>query len=168
MKSLKNAVAIGIACLFAVGLSLQGCAVAKLAQGKPGADISRVKPGISMTEAEFHLGVPKREWTTRMGVRYRAYDYDAGVEGSMADAAAFAFMDVCTVGLFELFYAIDPLPDMPGRWRYGHMAVSYDADGTVLGVFDQFGDFNRLPENGRKPKGTEGASNTGARDDSPP
>jgi hypothetical protein len=152
-----SALVVAIACLFAVGLSLQGCAVAKLAQGKPGADISMIKPGMSISEAEFHLGAHKREWTTKTGVRYRVYDYDAGVEGSAGDAVAFAFFDVCTVGMAELLYAIHPLPDMPARWRYGHVAVSYDASDTVLGVFDQFGDFDRLPEDGRTKETARGA-----------
>jgi hypothetical protein len=160
MKTSKNSVALGIGmiCLFAAGLSLQGCAVAKLAQGKPGADISMVKPGISMSEAEFHLGAHKREWTTRTGVCYRVYNYDAGVEGSTADAVGFAIFDVCTLGMAEIFYAINPLPDSPAKWRFGQIAISYDATDTVIGVFDQFGDFDRLPEDGRNPKGTKGAS----------
>lgn len=103
-----------------------------------------------MTEAETILGAPKRQWVTILDIRYRVYDYDGGVEGSTADAVAFGIMDVISVGLFELFYAIHPLPTARVRMIDGHIAVSYDTSEVVIDVFDNFGDFDKLPDDGRR------------------
>jgi hypothetical protein len=146
MNNTKAASAAGImiVCLLLVFLQIQGCAVASLARGKPGLDTSAIKPGMSMTEAETILGAHRREWTAPAGVRYRVYDYDGGVEGSAADAIAFAFLDVCMVGMSEIMYAIYPLPTARVRMIDGHIALSYDASDVVIGVFDNFGDFDKL------------------------
>jgi hypothetical protein len=141
--------AIAWICLVLFLLQIQGCAVATLYRGKPGLDTTGVQPGASHADVEKIMGTPRREWTTQQGVRYRVYVYNGGVEGSVGDAIAFGIMDVISVGLFELFYAIHPMPDGASRKITERMAVSYDQSDSVIGVFDHFGDFNVLPDDGR-------------------
>ena len=141
--------AIAWICLVLALLQSQGCAVATLYRGKPGLDTTGVQPGASRADVETIMGAARREWTTQQGVRYRVYVYNGGVEGSVGDAIAFGVMDVISVGLWELFYAIHPMPDGAARKITERMAVSYDQLDTVIGVFDHFGDFDVLPDDGR-------------------
>jgi hypothetical protein len=153
MSHPKNLTHAGLMLFLLCMLQLQGgCAVISLLRGKPGLDISEIKPGISMIEAETILGAPKREWATIRDIRYRAYDNDGGVEGSVADAVAFGIMDVFTVGIWEIMYAIHPLPTARVRLIDGKIALSYDRSDVVIGVFNNFGDFDRLPDDGREKK----------------
>jgi hypothetical protein len=136
-------------CLLLSLFQFYGCMVAKLYQGKPGLDTKEVKPGASLLDVEKVMGASKRDWTTDQGVRYRVYIYNGGVEGSTADAIAFGIMDVITLGIWEIEFAIIQLPDAPARKITEQMAVSYDQSDTVIGVFDHFGDFDILPDDGR-------------------
>jgi len=132
--------------LFLSLLLLNGCMAASLYNGKPGLDVGIVKEQMSRTEVERILGSPIREWNTPSGVVYRVYDYDAGVPPSTGDAAAIVFLDAISLGLSELIWAFTPLPEFRKR---DQMAVSYDGNDRVLGVFDHFGDFDVLPADGR-------------------
>jgi hypothetical protein len=145
---LRQALVIGLAWVAAVGLS--ACSVMKELEGVPGTDISTVRVGTTRQQVESVLGTAKREWVTRAGVRYCLYRYDAGVEPDPADAAARAFMDIGTLGLFELAFAIDKNPWIGPR-KYPLIAVSYDREGVVLGVFRDVGEFTAFPEDGRPP-----------------
>ena len=136
-------------CLLLSLLQFQGCSVANFYRGKPGLDTSEVKPGASLMDVEKVMGASKRNWTTDQGVRYRVYIYDGGVEGSTGDAIASGTMDVITLGFWELLLAIAPMPDAPARKITEQMAVSYNQSDTVIGVFDHFGDFDMLPDDGR-------------------
>lgn len=138
-----------------MALSLGGCAVQKLARGTPGIDLRSIGPGSRRADVEAVLGSPWRRWTTPVGVAYCMYVYDAGIPGSMADAAAYAFFDIVSLGLFEVFAATDPTFEaQPGNpRRIGKLAVSYDDAGIVLGVFPDIGDFAELPPDGRAPAG---------------
>jgi len=136
-------------------LNLQGCTVSSLTKGQPGKDISTLKPSLSRSEAEAILGPPLREWTTPMNIRYRIYRYDAGVppSGTGESVAFVAFMDVITLGLFEFYEATGvtdltkPSKDSSMRvWR--QIAIAYDANERIEGLFDNFGDLDVLPADG--------------------
>ena len=93
------------------------------------------------------VGSPLREWTTVAGIRYGVYSYDGGRTGSVADASAMLLMDVISAGLFEFFMLLG----MDGFERSGlpkQMAIAYDSRDLVVGVFDDFGDFEVLPVDG--------------------
>ena len=135
--------------LFFIMLLQCGCMAASALKGKQGLDISTVKAGMSKADVEKSLGPPVREWVTSSDILYRVYDYDAGVPPSGGDAAAHVFMDVATAGVWELFGAFRALPESHKR---GQMAVSYDINDMVIGVFNHFGDFDILPADGRADK----------------
>lgn len=126
-------------------MPLAGCMAASALKGKQGVDVSAIKAGISKAEVEEILGPPVRHWKEPSGIGYCLYHYDAGVPKSVGDAAAHAYMDVATLGVWELFGALDALPEFRITEK---MAISYDARGMVIGVFDRFNDFDELPLNG--------------------
>jgi len=130
-------------------LLLCSCTAVSALQGKPGLDVSRVKAGMSKADTEQILGSPIREWVTSSGVTYGIYDYDAGVPPSGSEAAAHVFMDIVSVGVWELVGALGHLTELRKREQ---MVVSYDTDGLVIGTFDHFGDFDVLPADGRADK----------------
>jgi hypothetical protein len=85
-------------------------------------------------------------------VDYRLYRYDAGVEPSAGGAGLVIFMDVITLGLFEVIEsASDKGWNIRGEKKQPLMAVSYDLQGIVLGVFKDVGEFAELPADGRAP-----------------
>lgn len=133
---------------------LLGCTSAAALRGEPGMDISTLKPGLLRSEAEAILGPPVREWTTSSNIRYCIYRYDAGVPPSQGDAVAMGFMNVISLGLFELYEATGvtdlshPSEDDIRRiWR--QIAISYDTDERIVGLFRDFSDLDVLPNDGR-------------------
>jgi hypothetical protein len=137
-------------CLLFFTMMLQyGCLAASALKGKPGLDVSPVKIGMSKSDVEEVLGGHNREWVTSSGIVYCVYGYDAGVPPSVGDATAHIVMDIISLGAWELALALQPFPEFRRR---DQMAVSYDINGMALGVFDHFGDFDLLPEDGRVEK----------------
>lgn len=135
-------------------LWLSGCAVSKPARGTPGIDLGSIRPGARRADVEAVVGSPARRWTTAAGVEYCIYNVDRGIPPNMADAAAIAFLDIATLGLWEVLEAFDPSEPKPGSpRRTKKVAVSYDVAGIVLGVFMDVGDFDELPVDGRVPAG---------------
>ena len=132
-------------------IALAGCALSRAARKEPGLDISPVKPGATRREIEAVVGAPEREWTTRTGVRYGLYHYDAGIQDTAGPTAGVLFMDLATLGLFEAISAYDDSDslDFRGPRRTALLAVSYDAQGVALGVFRDIGELDVLPEDGR-------------------
>lgn len=125
------------------------CAVSKALESAPGIDLSPVKAGATRQEVEAVVGEPLREWTTRMGVRYRLYRYDAGIEPSAGGAGLVVFMDVITLGLFEVIEAASPAGwNIQGEKKQPLLAVSYDTQGIVIGVFKDVGELDDFPEDG--------------------
>jgi len=126
-----------------------GCAVeSKLATGRPGVDISQIVPGVSRAQVEAIVGTPVREWTTTVGVQYRLYRYDAGVPPDPESAALFGIFDVMSLGIWSIASSNDPdavLPPSKQAW----LAVSYESDDRVRGVFAKVTEFSPLPEDGR-------------------
>jgi hypothetical protein len=129
---------------------LDGCLAVSALNGKPGVNSDSVRAGISRAEVETIVGRDAvREWTTSEGITYCVYRYDDGVPPSPSDAAAHLFMDGVSWGLWELFAVFKPLPEFR---KIQQMAVSYDTDNRVIGVFNPFGDFDVLPADGRAGK----------------
>ena len=133
---------------------VSACAVGKALERTPGVDLSPVKVGATRQEVEAVVGEPLREWTTQTGVHYRLYHYDAGIEPSAGGAGFVVFMDVITLGLWEAYDAVWPEQlDVRGERKRSLLAVSYDPQGIVIGVFKNDGEFAELPEDGRPPAG---------------
>lgn len=133
--------------LLLVCLMTTGCTVVAALQDVPGTDVSSVRPGADRHTVETIVGPPFREWSTGAGIRYCVYSYDGGRPGSGADASAMLIMDVISAGLFEFFILLGT----DGFERSGlpkQMAVAYDGSDRVVGVFDDFGDFEALPADG--------------------
>ncbi|OPY86344.1 MAG: hypothetical protein A4E72_01685 [Syntrophus sp. PtaU1.Bin208] len=128
-------------------LFLSGCMVASTLKGKPGLDVSSIRPGISMNEVNKVIGPPKSQWKTPLGITYCVYKYDGGVPPNKADAMAFAFMDIISLGMWEIVFTFQTFPE---HRVSDQMAVSYDGNDLVIEVFDHFGDFDELPANGSK------------------
>lgn len=129
---------------------LAGCVAARIAEGRPGADLSRVVPGATRAEVEDILGAPVREWATPLNIRYRLYRYDAGVAPQPHKAAAAGILDAAMLGMLSAVSATDEHQGL-GPSRRALMAVSYGPDDRVRGVFKEITEFSSLPEDGRVP-----------------
>jgi hypothetical protein len=133
-----------------------GCMMALATlKGEPGKDVSSIKPGISKQDAEEILGSPMREWTTPLTIHYCVYSYDAGIPPSVAGAAVLASFGIISAGLYDLYDAtglINTSKLKEGDRVIEKIAISYDANDTIVGVFHRFGDFDALPEDGRAEK----------------
>lgn len=110
-----------------------------------------LQPGAARAAAEAILGSPVREWTSSAGVRYRTYEYDAGCPPRPGDAAALLFMNLATLGLWEVFMAVAKLtkgedPIKCHEHATERVVVAYDDQDLVLGIFDEFAE---LPADGR-------------------
>ena len=130
--------------LVVLSMVTTGCFAVKLAQGEKGTNVTAIQPGVSRANAEAILGPPVRTWTSPTGMRYATYHYDAGLPPDIPDAAAFALMDLLTVGMFELTAANNKPPIA------NHMAdavvIAYNDRDIVLGIL---GEFDELPPDGR-------------------
>lgn len=145
--------------------ALSGCAVARLATGVDAPDRSALRPGISKTEAEVLLGEPQRSWKTDRGIEYAVYRIYIGAKPQPGLAALTFIIDVGLAGMMEIFAAmaesrckdLHPEEDLKyqecvGRFYESepvNLLVSYDAQGTVLGLFNEF---DELPPDGRSSK----------------
>ena len=125
------------------------CGAVTLARGTKGADVSGVQPGVARPEAETALGKPQKDWVSPAGVHYYLYEYDTGRPPNAADAAGFVFMDIVTLGMWEMIDAMhdhralnQSLPP-PTSAR---VVLSYDDKDLVMGIF---GEFDALPADGR-------------------
>ena len=156
MNRLKNrALSVFVILPLFITFLLSSCMTASALKGQPGIDITSVKPGISRVEAEKILGSPLREWMSS-DIRYCVYAYDGGIPPNASDAAAFAFLEIISVGLLDLYEAIGASELTKIRNKVSRIAekiaVSYDVDAIIIGVFDHFGDFDVLPADGRAGK----------------
>lgn len=139
-------IALWLSCLV---LIQTGCMAASALKGKKGVSVDFIKTGISKAEVEEVLGSPVRKWMTPSNIYYSVYKYDAGVPPSIGDATANALMDVATLGLLELFPGLNYLSE---KRVLKKMAVAYDSQNVVVGVFDHFNDFDELPLDGKSNK----------------
>jgi len=140
--------------LVVIALSTSGCAVARALNDEPGIDVNSVIPGASSMGVQSLLGDPLREWSTSEGIIYRVYNYDGGYKGNISEASAMLFLDIISAGLTEFIILLAPDALKP-RHEKLQMAVAYDKQDHVVGVFTDFSDFEELPKNGnpkeRKP-----------------
>jgi hypothetical protein len=127
---------------------LPACVATKVAEGRPGADLSQIVPGATRAEVEEIVGAPVREWTTSLGIRYRLYRYDAGVAPAPGTAAMLGILDAAMLGMISAASAIEGGGSL-GPSRQPLMAVSYGPDDRVRGVFKEITEFSPLPEDGR-------------------
>jgi hypothetical protein len=137
-------------CLFCAILFQTGCMAASAIKGKQGLDVSGIKAGMRQAEVERILGPATREWATSSGTWYRVYVYDGGAPPSLGDAAAHIFMDIATACIWELAWAISP-DFIPSVRISEKIALAYDGQDILVGVFDHFSDFDMLPPDGRAP-----------------
>ena len=133
-------------------LGLNGCSVVHSLQTEPGVDISAVHPGASRHQVETVVGAPVRQWKTAAGVNYCVYEYFGGKDPAYLAATGQVFLDIATLGIGEAIYATDPKAleraTAPSR-KVGVIAVSYDANGKVIGVFPNYTQFTALPPDGQ-------------------
>lgn len=138
-----------------VGLALLGgCSVTAALETEPGVDISSIAPGTTREHVEAIVGTPVKEWTALSNVHYCVYRYYGGKQPSHINATGRVFMDIATLGIGELVYLADAESAKRDREEgktYPLLAVSYDAQNIVIGVFPEFTQFTALPPDGRAP-----------------
>lgn len=145
LKLTKLSVSVILAlCISSIILLHNGCTVRSALKDRKGVDISGIKTGATKVEVEDVLGPPEREWWTSSGICYRVYVHDLGVRGD--EIAGLAFMDVLTFGAWELFNVFEPYSPQRNSKK---MAVSYDSQDTVVGIFNYYQDFDELPVDGK-------------------
>lgn len=146
LKQIDVAIATMLVLLIAAAT---GCTVSKFATPVEGKDVTTVQPGNTREQVEALLGLCTREWDSETDVHYCMYEYDAGYPGDKAGAALWSVMDVMSLGLFELYSEIDDWDPTKGQHLKSRVIVSYDSQGTVMGVFDEFA---VLPDDGKSVK----------------
>lgn len=125
---------------------LAACSAVELAEGKKGIDVSPFRPGASRVEVETIVGSAIREWVSEEGIRFALYEFDKGIPGSGAGAAAMVLMDIAMLGVWELFWLGVEDEAKHGPHVMGRVLVSYDRNDIVLGLFNEF---DKLPSDGR-------------------
>ena len=129
---------------------LNACAVGSALTTKKGADVSSIVPGVPRSEVERQVGAPEREWTTAAGVHYCVYSRLGDAPPDAGVAAAWLGMDIVTLGIVEMV----PLFTKKDAYERRHqhpMAVAYDRDDRVVGIFPNATEFEDLPADGRPP-----------------
>ena len=134
------------------GLALAACTVSEALRNDPGVDLSAVRPGATRTQVEAILGPPQGEWVTNAGVRYRLYHYHGGTRPDPMEVTGIVMLEIATLGLYEVIRRMEPPPPPPlGTTKRPLMAIAYDLDDIVIGVFDDIDRFTTLPPDGRAP-----------------
>lgn len=131
-------------------LFIAGCSIPAALKGRPGADTSVVAKGSMRDDIEEAIGTPEREWQSIEGVTYCFYEFDGGIKPFSGRAIGWSLYDIATFGGLELAAAIDGNdtftdPDSLLGADRASLIISYDAEGAVLGVFNE-GD--QLPPDG--------------------
>lgn len=145
-------------------IALAACTLAEALRTEPGVDIAAVQPGATREQVEALLGPPTKTWKSAAGVEYRVYQYYAGKEASAYAATQSILLNIATLGAMELIYEADP-GTRKAVSDYGKkdavLAVSYDAQGLVIGVFSDFSPFRPLPADGRSVQAPSGQAAAG-------
>jgi hypothetical protein len=134
-----------------VATLLGACAVGGALGTQKGTDVSSIAPGIPRSEVERQLGAPQREWTTSMGAHYCLYSRLGDAPPDAGVAAAWLGMDIVTMGITEMV-PLFTKQNAYERRRQHPMAVAYDKDDHVIGVFPNATEFDELPADGRTPQ----------------
>jgi hypothetical protein len=127
---------------------LDACAVGSALKTQKGADISSIVPGIARSEVERLVGAPQREWSTAAGVRYCLYSRLGDAPPDAGVAAAWLGMDIVTMGIIEMVPLLTKQDALERRHQHT-MAVAYDREDHVIGVFPSATEFDELPADGR-------------------
>ncbi len=88
--------------VIAVGLGSQGCAVGMAMNGTKDPDLTVLQEGASRAEVELQLGPALSDITLPIGNHYCTYEYSLGNEPSAGRTVGHVFLDVLTVGLWEI------------------------------------------------------------------
>ena len=123
---------------------LESCSAVTYATSSEGTDLQALQSSVSRAELEKLLGECIREWHSMSGVHFCTFDYDAGREGDLGNAALMATLGIATIGMTELLAASEGYEDLDHITKT--IVVSFDGDGNVLGIFDEYA---ILPEDGR-------------------
>lgn len=134
---------------------LNGCTFISVLQGKPGIDVSSIKPGIDEYEAEKILGSPIRKWTTPSDTRYCIYNYDGGVPPSYENAAVITVFEAMGLVLLWEFFEATGLTNLTEQVMedsriYNQIALSYDSKNKAINVVNPYHDFDYLPSSNGK------------------
>jgi hypothetical protein len=141
-----------------LAISLGACSIGTALSGRPGVDVSGIKPGAERAQVETAIGPPHREWQSAAGVTYCFYEFDGGVKPTVGGAALLLLVDVGTAGLMEVA-THNATPDALVGAEKVRRIISYDAASIVLGVFAEDAD---LPADGR-PRAGHGSAKDPAR-----
>lgn len=133
---------------------LDACAVGSALGTQKGADVSSIVPGVPRSEVERQFGAAQREWTTAAGVRYRLYSRLGDAPPDAGVAATWLGMDIVTLGITEMVPLFAKQNALERRHQHP-MAVAYDPDDRVIGVFPNATEFDALPVDGHAPEGTQ-------------
>jgi hypothetical protein len=131
------------ACLVAALVS--GCSVGRALESGPRVQISSIKAGVTRAQVEERVGTPLEAWASPTGVQYCTYHY-VEYEPNLRAAAGLVVMNVLTVGVFEVY--VGEGIDVSHEQRIATLAVSYDQNDVVLGVFPDIGERKDLPDDG--------------------
>ena len=88
--------------VIAIGLGLQGCAVGMAMSGSKDPDLNVLRMGASRAEVELQLGPALSHITLPVGNHYCTYEYSLGNEPSAGRTVGHVFLDVLTLGLWEV------------------------------------------------------------------
>lgn len=127
---------LALPCAVLVG----GCSVAKSLRAEAGTDLKPIQIAATRVHIERTLGTPARSWESA-GVRFSVYRYDAGAPPSMAGAATFAFLDVATLGAWELFASHLKIET---ERVVRQIAIGYDARDQVVCILPDFSDLQAI------------------------
>ena len=88
--------------VIAVGLGLHGCAVGMAMSGSKDPDLTVLRMGASRGEVELQLGPALNVVSLPVGNHYCTYQYSLGNEPSAGRTVGHVFLDVVTLGLWEV------------------------------------------------------------------
>jgi len=125
---------------------LGGCLVAESTRSVPATPLAVLKAGSTSADAARLLGEPLRTWRPNDEVVYHLYPYKRPLKGDYGAAGGCIFMDVITLGMFELLMPIDDKNhELHREQSVARVWISYDAKDHLLGVFAEM---DVLPEDG--------------------
>lgn len=107
-----------------------GCSVVMASSGKKGDDISQIKQDITKKQVEAILGKSKKAVINDYGEQVNLYEYDFDNKKSVGRASFYAFMNLITIGAWELVGT----PMEYYSSKKGYLQVTYDKENKVVDV----------------------------------
>ncbi len=93
---------LSILLVIAVGMGLPGCAVGMAMSGSKDPDLTVLQRGTSRADVELQLGPALSDIALPVGNHYCTYEYSLGNEPSAGRTVGHVFLDVVTLGLWEI------------------------------------------------------------------